>query len=445
MRDHPLKSIIKAQRKGIPLGIYSACSANELVIEAAMERALKDNDYVLIEATANQVNQYGGYTGMKPEDFKNFVLSLAKNVNFPEDKIILGGDHLGPLTWKNLSAEKAMIQSAELVRQYVLACFTKIHLDTSMHLGDDNLKEKLEIAVIAERGAVLCQIAEEAFAELKLSNPSALQPVYVIGSEVPIPGGSQDGEEGIQVTKAADFTETVEVFKSAFYRHNLQNAWESVIAVVVQPGVEFGDETIHEYNRGVTKELLKALKNYPNLVFEGHSTDYQTPRALKEMVEDGIAILKVGPGLTFALREGLFALSFIENELFKYNPEINLSNFISILDAAMVKNPENWNKHYHGNGSSIRYARKYSFSDRCRYYLPTNEVREAIKMMMKNLSSIQIPLTLISEYMPIQYTKIRSGLLKNNPESLVKDKVTNCIDEYLYATNPYRKEEKINA
>ena len=445
MSNHPLKSIIEAQKKGIPLGIYSACSANELVIEAVMERALKDNDYVLIEATANQVNQYGGYTGMKPEDFKNFVLSLAKKVNFPKDKIILGGDHLGPLTWKNLSAEKAMAQSVELIRQFVLAGFTKIHLDTSMHLGDDNLKEKLDTAVIAERGAVLCQIAEKAFAELKLLNPSAPQPVYVVGSEVPIPGGNQDEEEGIQVTRVTDFIETVEVFKNAFYKSSLQNAWESVIAVVVQPGVEFGDDTIHEYNREAAKELVNALKEYPNLVFEGHSTDYQTSRALKEMVEDGIAILKVGPGLTFALREGLFALNYIENELFKFSPEINLSNFISVLDATMAKNPENWIKHYHGSGSSIRFARKYSLSDRCRYYLPTNEVRKAIELMMKNLKSVQIPLTLISEYMPIQYTKIRNGLLKNDPESLVKDRVINCIDKYLYGAKPNGKEEKIYA
>ena len=154
------------------------------------------------------------------------------------------------------------------------------------------------------------------------------------------------------------------------------------------------------------------------------------------MVEDGIAILKVGPALTFALREGLFALNSIENELFRDNPEINLSNFINVLDAAMVKNPENWQKHYHGSGSSIRLARKYSFSDRCRYYLPVQEVRDALDLLINNLKSVTIPLTLISQYLPIQYTKIRNGLLNNDPESLVKDRVVNCIDEYLYGTKP---------
>jgi D-tagatose-1,6-bisphosphate aldolase subunit GatZ/KbaZ len=436
MNRHPLQEIIVSQKQGIPVGIYSACTANELVIAAAMERAKRDQDDVLIEATANQVNQYGGYTGMKPADFRDFVFAIAQKSDFPKEKIILGGDHLGPLTWKNLGSTKAMEESRELLKQFVLAGFTKIHLDTSMHLADDDQNRKLNTQVIAERGAVLCQAAEQAYAELQSVHPDALQSVYVVGSEVPIPGGSQEAEEGIQVTKVADFEETVNVFKTVFAQHDLQKAWERVIAVVVQPGVEFGNETIHEYNREAAKDLTQALKKYPNLVFEGHSTDYQTPTALKHMVADGIAILKVGPALTFALREGLFALNHIENELFRHTPEINLSNFIKVLDAAMVKKPENWQKHYHGSARSIRLARKYSFSDRCRYYLPVQEIREALGLLMNNLRSISIPLTLISQYLPIQYTKIRNGLLNNDPESLVKDRVVNCIDKYLYGTKP---------
>ena len=432
---HPLRKIIESQKAGIPAGIYSACSANDLVIEAVMERAKKDNDYILIEATANQVNQYGGYTGMRPIDFKNFVFSIAEKVNFSFDRIILGGDHLGPLTWKNFPAEKSMEEAKELVREFVLAGFTKIHLDTSMHLADDDRSVEFDTKIIAERGAVLCETAEKAFNELKLSNPNAMHPVYVVGSEVPIPGGAQE-EEGIHVTLSSDFEDTVECFKDAFYKRALQDAWQNVIAVVVQPGVEFGDESIHEYNRAAAKDLTDTLKRYPELVFEGHSTDYQTDKALKEMVEDGIAILKVGPALTFALREGLFALNYIENELFKNNPDVILSNFIEILNEVMLKNPENWKNHYHGNRDKIRLAIKYSFSDRCRYYLPLKEVKDSIDLMMKNLSSIQIPLTLISQYMPIQYIKIRKVLLKNDPESLVKDRVVNCIDDYLYAVKP---------
>lgn len=430
---HPMKDMVKKQKMGIHVGIYSACSANDLVIEAVMERAKQADDIVLIEATANQVNQYGGYTGMQPIDFKNFVYSLADKVDFPKDKIILGGDHLGPLTWKNEPAESAMEKAKELIKQFVSAGFTKIHIDTSMHLGSDNPDKKLETTVIAERGAVLAQVAEDTFKELQKSNPDALHPVYVVGSEVPIPGGSQgEEEEGLQVTKVADFEETVSVFKESFKRHNLESTWENVIAVVVQPGVEFGEDSIDEYDREAARDLCKALKKYPNMVFEGHSTDYQTQTAFRKMVEDGIAILKVGPALTFALREALFALAHIENELASLNTEMEPSRFIDVLEDVMLKNPENWQKHYHGNEHRLKFARKYSLSDRCRYYLPLPKVKEAIDKLFANLRSVKIPLTLISQFMPKQYSKFREGKLENDPASLAKDRVVDCIDEYLY-------------
>jgi len=434
--QHPLKKIVEQQKKGIPAGIYSVCSANEYVIEAAMERAMQKGVEVLIESTANQVDQYGGYTGMKPADFREFVHAIAKKAGFPIENIILGGDHLGPMTWKKEKAEAAMEKAEELVRQYVLAGFTKIHIDTSMHLGDDNPDEKLDTRVIAERGARLAAVAEQAYKELKKINPDALHPVYVVGSEVPIPGGSQEEDEGLSVTKPEDFEDTVKCFKDSFMKYNLEEAWENVVAVVVQPGVEFGDETIHEYNREAASGLCRTLKKYPNLVFEGHSTDYQTPSAMKKMVEDGIAILKVGPGLTFALREALFALNIIEDELLKGLENLEPSRFMDVLEKVMLEHPENWIKHYHGDDRKKRLARRYSYSDRIRYYLPQAEVKHSIEKMISNLKSVKIPLSMISQYLPIQYNKIRNGLLNNDPESLIKDRIINTIDDYYYAVIP---------
>ena len=434
--QHPLKELIRLQKQNISLGIYSCCSANEIVIEAVMEKALKEDEYVLIEATANQVNQFGGYTGMTPFEFKEFVFAIARKINFPCEKVILGGDHLGPLTWKNEFAALAMEKSRELIKQYILAGFTKIHIDTSMHLGDDNCKLRLDTGLIAERGAILCQTAETAFKTLQLKQPAALEPVYIIGSEVPIPGGSQQQEDVVEVTKAIDFEITVETFKKCFIKYGLEHTWNNVIGVVVQPGVEFGDDSILAYNREAAHSLSITLKKYPNLVFEGHSTDYQTAQALKQMVEDGFAILKVGPALSFGLREGLFSLSLIENEIFKYDAEVELSDFINVMDSVMANNPENWKNHYHGDGKKVRLARKYSFSDRCRYYLPTKEVQLSINRLIANLRTVVIPLTLISQYMPVQYSKIKSNQLKNEPEALLKDRITNYIDDYIYATNP---------
>ena len=434
---NPLKQIVVKQKNNEPVGIYSACSANEYVIEAAIEKAYKDNSVVLIEATANQCDQNGGYTGMKPIDFKNFVFAIAKKVGLSTEKVFLGGDHLGPLTWTALNENEAMENAEELIRHYVGAGFTKIHIDTSMKVADDDANARLSDEIIAKRGARLAKVAEETYHELLKTNPNAIQPVYIVGSEVPIPGGAQgaSGDTGVQVTKVADFKATVKTFENAFAALDLQDAWQQVIGVVVQPGVEEKDAGCTEYDRAKAKELMAAIKDFPNLVFEGHSTDYQTKYKLKELVEDGVGILKVGPALTYAMREGLFALAHIEEEAF-YGTNVKTSNYIQVLEDAMLAKPDKWAKYYSGNATELRIKRKYSFSDRCRYYLPSDAVQSAKETLMKNLKSLNgVPLNLLSQFMPIQYTKVREGQLINDPEALVKDRVVNTIDEYLFATH----------
>jgi D-tagatose-1,6-bisphosphate aldolase subunit GatZ/KbaZ len=432
----PLLDMVRNQKNGKPSGITSFCTANELVIRAVMDD-LKDSGLpLLIEATANQVNQYGGYTGMQPADFRDFVSSLARETGFPESQVILGGDHLGPLTWRSKPAEVAMREAHVLIREFVLAGFTKIHIDTSMRLGDDSTTEALDTAVIARRGADLAVTAEKAYAELLRFRPSAVPPVYVVGSEVPIPGGAQEEEEGLHVTTAEDFYATVETFRHEFEIRNLNDAWSRVIAVVVQPGVEFGDDSIHEYDRSAAKSLCESAKPLQNIVFEGHSTDYQTPQALKSMVEDGIAILKVGPALTFALREALFSLNMIEKEIYRYAPEVRQSNFIEVLDEAMLRRPENWRSHYHGAPAKVRLARKFSFSDRARYDLLDPEVQESLKLLLANLGTAEIPLSILSQYMPVQYGHVRDGVIDASVHALIKDRVMGCVKDYLYATVP---------
>ncbi len=95
----------------------------------------------------------------------------------------------------------------------------------------------------------------------------------------------------------------------------LGDAWERVVAVVAQPGVEFGDDTVVAYDAVAAAGLAATVRDAWPLVFEAHSTDYQRPDALVDLVRDGFAILKVGPWLTFAMREALFALEAIEREL----------------------------------------------------------------------------------------------------------------------------------
>jgi D-tagatose-1,6-bisphosphate aldolase subunit GatZ/KbaZ len=403
-----------------------------------MQRAAASGQPALIEATANQVDQNGGYTGMTPAIFAEYVEEIAAEMNFPMDRVILGGDHLGPLTRSTQPETEAMLFSEELVRQYVMAGFTKIHLDTSMRVLDDDVSVPLDDVTIAGRGARLCAVAESTFADRLKQYPNALAPVYIIGSEVPIPGGAQEHEDGISVTRPADCRKTLAAFRNAYLAKGLGEAWKRVIGLVVQPGVEFGDSDVFVYNREAAADLTASLKDWPQGVFEGHSTDYQPKEALRAMVEDGIAILKVGPALTFGLREALFALERMEKELY-YGKSCRFSNFQEVFEQAMLDQPQNWQKHYHGNAWDLHFARKFSYSDRARYYLPDSKVDESINILIQNINGARIPMTLLSQYMPLQYQSVRAGKTKLNAEALIQDHIGNYIDDYLYAVDPTRK------
>lgn len=426
-KEHPLKKLVRQQKKGIPEGICSLCSSHPYVIEAGIEKAIAEDTYVLIESTANQVNQFGGYIGMTPQSFASYVKETAVRKGLHEDRLILGGDHLGPLVWKDETEGIAMRKAEELIAHYVKAGFSKIHIDTSMHLSSDPKDKKLDIKIIALRAAKLYLSAEKAFKEIE--SKEKYRPVYVIGSEVPIPGGAQENKD-LKVTKVLDLDDTLNCFSETFTEKISSSAMENVIAVVVQPGVEFGEGSIDEYNRESSQELSKYIKGEIGLVFEGHSTDYQRSTLLRQMVEDGIAILKVGPALTFALREGLYSLEYIEREMLRFSRNAKLSFFSDILEEAMLKNPIYWKMYYNGSKNDIKIARKFSLSDRCRYYLGDNKVVESIESLIRNLSAVEIPLAILSQYLPQQYAKIREGILDNSVESIIKDKIRNVIDTY---------------
>ena len=114
---------------------------------------------------------------------------------------------------------------------------------------------------------------------------------------------------------------------------------------------------------------------------------------------------------------------------------MELSRFAEVRDEEMLKNDKNWKKHYQGTELEVRLKRKYSFSDRCRYYMPGPAVEAAADRLLTNLRTHGIPLNLLSQFMPFQYTKVREGVLENEPVALIEDRIMNTIDEYLYATH----------
>jgi D-tagatose-1,6-bisphosphate aldolase subunit GatZ/KbaZ len=371
-------------------GVYAVCSAHPWVIEAAALQALEDSSLLLVEATSNQVNQDGGYTGMQPADFRRFATDLITGAGLPEDRLVLGGDHLGPNPWSSLPAAEAMDRASRMVELYAKAGFTKIHLDTSMGCADD--PAQLDDEVVATRAAQLCQVAERAVAETDGGSP-----IYIIGTEVPPPGGASHALSHIEVTRADAVERTLQIHRDAFHRAGLETAWERVLGIVVQPGVEFGHDNVIAYDPGAAQRLQGFLTKHPTLVFEAHSTDYQQLSALRELIRDGFSILKVGPGLTFALREALYALAAIESEML---PEGERSNLRETLEERMLARPEFWQRYYPGTEQEQKVLRSFSYSDRIRYYWPDGEIQGAVNRLLANFARIEIPRPLLGQHLP---------------------------------------------
>lgn len=417
------------RRPGEPFrGVTSVCSAHPLVLRAAAEESQLTGSPLLIEATSNQVNQHGGYTGMQPADFRRFAIGVVSDAGCDAAKLTLGGDHLGPNPWRARPAEEAMRLAEEMVAEYVAAGFTKIHLDASMALGGD--PPVLSDETVAARGVQLCRAAE------RVATDGADRPVYVIGTEVPVPGGATHHLSGVEVTSPEAAAKTISVHQQAFRAAGLEDAWTRVLAVVVQPGVEFGHDSVVEYDRSRAQALTAMLRDSgQGRVFEAHSTDYQQPSAYPELVEDGFAILKVGPALTFALREALYSLAAMERMLV---PEAAQSHLPAVVEEAMLREPKDWLAYYPGSAEEQGVLRVYSYSDRMRYYWGRPEVARAVEQLLQNLSTTSLPETMLSQHLPLQYRRVREGRLQPEPTELVVDAVRDVLRMYYAACDPAR-------
>jgi len=422
-----IRDLLARHRAGECIGISSVCSAHPLVIEATLHHALAhDAPLVLIEATSNQVNQDGGYTGMKPADFRDFVWTIADRTGFPRERLALGGDHLGPNAWTVLPAEQAMAKAETMVAAYVAAGFGKIHLDCSMSCADDPVP--LPERTIAERAARLCQAAEAAYRGDPDDAPS-----YVIGTEVPVPGGAAEDLEELALTAPEAALATIDMHRNLFAERGLSGAWGRVIATVVQPGVEFDHDKVMDYIPAKATALSAAIEQVDRLVYEAHSTDYQTPAALAALVRDHFAILKVGPGVTFALREALWALDTIERETVAPAKRAGLRD---VTIARMHAEPGNWTKYYHASGAELDLQLQYSFSDRIRYYWPDSAIVAAQDRLFANLRETVPPLPLVSQYLPIAFAAHRAGRITLDPVDLVIAHIGATLDAYYGACHP---------
>lgn len=426
--DHALRNLRDDHLSGRTGGRVSVCSSHPGVLRTVFARAKEDGGPVLVEATANQVNQFGGYTGMRPREFANFVNGLAEAAGLAPSRVVLGADHLGPHVWKDGPSRRALEKAAALARLCVETGFRKIHLDTGWGCADDP-EPLLSPETAARRAASVCRAAEEAAAR----RGGECSPFYVIGAEVPPPGGSLGTGEEAPVTPVGTVSQTLDAYEAQFRRTGLQAAWERVVAVVVQPGVEFGDEAVAPYRR----EKARCLSDYhdrlpPGVTYEIHSTDYQTPGSLRGLVRDHFPLLKVGPCLTHAFREAVFALEHVEREWLTGRPGVGLSRLREVLESVMTEHPEHWRGRYRGTESDLRFLRSFSLRDRVRYYWPQPAVAAALQRLMRNLDR-PIPPALLSQYFPDLVPEIQAGRLPPRPPDLVDRRIRAALDPYLAA------------
>lgn len=417
-----LAALARARAEGSPRGIVSVCSAHPLVIEAALAAARSGNHPVLIEATCNQVNQDGGYSGMTPADFACFVHEHAARIGLPKNRIILGGDHLGPNPWRGLPQEAALDKAEAMVAGYAAAGFLKLHLDTSMRCADD--PPALPETVVAARAARLARAAEAAAPSA--GHPS---PLYVVGTEVPTPGGEQHELSPVTPTDKRRARATMAAHAAAFAAQGIGEVTARIIALVVQPGVEFGNLNVALYDPPKAAGLAESLKDYPDLVFEAHSTDYQPRARLRALVRDGFAILKVGPELTFALRAALYALDDIAAVL---DGETALKR---TMEEVMLATPVAWQGYCAGNESIQKMLRHYGYSDRIRYYWRAEPAIAAVQALLARFSDADIPHPLIAHFFPMLHERVLSGKITPRGRDLVMAAIVDVLARYQFAAS----------
>ena len=276
-------------------------------------------------------------------------------------------------------------------------------------------------ATIAERAAELCAVAEEAGGGRDL--------VYVVGTEVPIPGGELEALDALAVTPPEAALRTFELHRAAFAARGVGGAIDKVIALVVQPGVDMGNTQVFAYDPAKAAGLSAAVLEIPGVVFEAHSTDFQSEAALASLVATHFAILKVGPALTFAFREAVVAMAAIEERLVASGR----SDMLAVLDHAMDDNPIHWRGYVAADGAE-RTGRLFGLSDRVRYYWPEPRVDAAVRTLTRNIDAASVPPGLISQFVGEMLPEGDGPLSRR----IIQAKVEAVVAKYRRATGAAR-------
>ncbi|MDP1369026.1 class II D-tagatose-bisphosphate aldolase, non-catalytic subunit, partial [Klebsiella pneumoniae] len=77
---------------------------------------------------------------------------------------------------------------------------------------------------------------------------------------------------------------TLDELRVSFTCVGLVGIWPRIIALVVQPGLEFDHAQVIDYESEKAKSISAMVEDYATLLLEAHSTHYQTPHPLHQLV-----------------------------------------------------------------------------------------------------------------------------------------------------------------
>ena len=244
----------------------------------------------------------------------------------------------------------------------------------------------------------------------------------MVGTEVPPPGGARTEDHAdIPATLPASARATLDAHMEAFADIG------EIGGLVVQPGVEFSPMSVFHLPLDRDPGLKATIAHHPGVCLEAHSTDYQHPAAFPRLAELGFAFQKVGPALTFAYRQAVYALDQLRADAGWGDPVIRPE-----MERLMLANPGYWQGHYHGNAASLHLQRHFGLADRIRYYWPQAGAQKVVSRLLTDLAARVIPAPLLWQHFAPDVLDRADRIGGPLPQALVAAQIEMALDPYFF-------------
>jgi len=364
--DFILRKIKNISRKEkINYTLLAVCPNSENVLKAAIYSAKRANAPIKFTATLNQVDTDGGYTGWTQEDLVRKIKEYSYRIGY-NGPTIIAVDHGGPWLKDKQAIEKWDLErSMKWIKKSfeaaIMAGYDLIHVDPTVDIFSRDIK----IETVIERTIDLISHVE------KFRKSKKIKPIsYEVGTEE-VHGGLAD----IEV-----FKKFLKLLKENLDKLNLEYICPSFI--VGKVGTDLHTTT---FNQSMAKELVEIASDYGALI-KGHYTDFVLNPG--DYPRSGMGAANVGPEFTMLEYESFLQLGRIEDEFFNANKIACKSDFIKVLEKAVVESGR-WKKWLQDGEVDIKSMdkkrKKWIIGTSSRYVWAKPDVKCAKMQLFKNM------------------------------------------------------------